>query len=129
MKITHLPKLLAVSLFLLPFSLAAEEGMEMESEWTSGEVVKMQDNQLDLKEFDVDAQKDVTRSYKISSNVDLQEGVKLADIKAGKNVEIEYVVKGDTKIVKSLDLVDEDSRESSPYQEDENQQEENYQPY
>jgi len=82
-------------------AISAPETLEDEKSFSYGVVVSTGDNTVTIGEYtyDVDTEEEKTQevTYQVSPNVELENVTALKDIKAGGEVDIEYVEKGGKK--------------------------------
>ncbi|MDD5006168.1 MAG: hypothetical protein PHS93_06680 [Candidatus Omnitrophica bacterium] len=95
-----------VSLLAVTFAQEqqAEQAPQEELEYSGGTVKSISDEQIVLTEQDAETGQEVEVAYKLNPGVELDSIGSLAEITAGTNVEIEYVVENDEKIAKVIGL-------------------------
>ena len=86
---------LVFAMNLLPHNLfAAEE----EEEYSYGTVTSISGDQLVVSEYDFETDKDVDVTYTVDAKAEFENISKLADVKAGDSIEIDYVVRDSKKV-------------------------------
>lgn len=124
----YLSLIVAFLLCFMSNAVLAEETEEEDINYASGIVVEITNNQITISEFNEDEEK-VNVTYYVDEESRFINSDSLKDIPVGKEVEIEYVIKDDKKIAKSITLEaeegnDEESGEDEGSSEESEEEEE-----
>ena len=105
--------LVFVSLICYVFGVSlAQEEEEMEDSW--GTVSSISSSQIVVTEYDPDKEEEINITYTLDPNVELRNVDSLKSIVVGDDVDIEYVVRGDEKVVKVVSVEKPSYEEDTP---------------
>lgn len=95
--------ILAVSTFIWVRAAVAQEAEEL-TEYAYGTIVNLNSEKLTLLEYDYNKDEDVELIYLIDPEVNLKNITALDELKAGENVEIDFLIKNGQKIALVISL-------------------------
>lgn len=81
-----------------------------EVDYSYGKIVSISQDKLEISEYDYDKNAEVNTVYSLGPNVEIRNAKSLKDISIGDNIEIDYIIKDNDKIIKVITLeTDNDS--------------------
>jgi hypothetical protein len=106
--------LLSFMLFFSNYIVFSQDDDDL-VETSYGEIVSISKNTIVIKEYDYDNFRNVNINYVVDENVDLVNFNSLDELKKGDSVDIDYIVKGKTRIAVTIILtnnedIDDDNR-------------------
>ncbi len=105
---------LALGLLICSGISLAQEEAEEELGYSWGIVSSVSSKQIVVTEYDYDTYEDVNATYTLDPKVSLKNAESLKDIKEGDDVEINYAIKGDKKVAKTITIKKPSYEEYTP---------------
>lgn len=83
---------------------AAYTQQQEEIDYSYGKIVSINQDKIEISEYDYDKNEEVKVNYVIASDVELRNLNSSKDLLVGDNIEIDYIVKDNQKIIKVITL-------------------------
>ncbi|MEW5759105.1 MAG: hypothetical protein AB1755_06570 [Candidatus Omnitrophota bacterium] len=98
-------------LALTSISFAEGSGLQEEIDYSYGRIVSISDSKLELSEYDYDKNIEITNVYLLDPAVEIRNTKALNELSAGDNIEIDFIIKNNEKIIKVITLEQNDDDE------------------